>query len=104
MKIGRWLLMGAMLLLPAQLFAQGPPRPAEMEAERAALFAQADTDGNGTLSLDEFKTFESLVRDKMTEHHFKHLDANGDGAVTLEELQADRPGPGRGHGPPPWAR
>ena len=99
MKIDRWLLMGAMLLFPAYAFAQGPPSPAEMESERAALFAQADADGNGTLSLSEFKAFESLMRDKMTEHHFNHLDANGDGVVSLDELQADRPGPGFGHRP-----
>ena len=100
MRIDRWLLMGTMLLVPAYAFAQGPPSPAEIEAERAALFAQADADGNGTLSLDEFKTFESLVREKMTERHFNHLDANGDGGVSLDELQADHPGPG--FGPPPF--
>ena len=96
MKIGHWLVTGAMLLFPVQLFAQAPPSPAEIEAERAALFAQADADGNGTLSLDEFRTFESLLRDKMTERHFQHLDTNGDGGVSLDELQADRPGPGPG--------
>lgn len=100
MKIGHWLLAGTMLLLPARLFAQTPPSPAEIEAERAALFAQADANGNGALSLDEFKTFESLLRDKMTERHFQQLDANGDGGVSLDELQADRPGPGPGHHPP----
>jgi hypothetical protein len=103
MRIGRCILMGTLLLFPGVMLAQSPtpPSPAEMEAERAALFNQADADGNGTLSLDEFKTFESLVHDKMTERHFKQLDTNGDGAVSLEELQADRPpGPGPGH--PPW--
>jgi len=64
MRIGRWVLMGTMLLFPGAMLAQGPPSPAEMQAERAALFAQADADGSGTLSLDEFKTFESLVHDK----------------------------------------
>ncbi len=101
MKLHRWLRMGTMLLFPGALLAQGPPSPAEIEAERAALFAQADADGNGVLSLDEFKTFESLVRDKMAERHFKQLNTNGDGVVSLEELRADRPGPGPGH--PPWA-
>ena len=99
MKLGRWFLMGTMLTLAAPLFAQSPPSPAEIEAERAALFSQADADGNGTLSLDEFKTFESLMRDKMTEHHFTHLDANGDGGVSLQELQAAPAGPGFGHPP-----
>ena len=103
MRIGRCILMGTLLLFPAAVFAQGPPSPAEMEAERAALFAQADADGNGMLSLEEFKTFEALVRDKMTERHFNQLDTNGDGGVSLEELQADRP-PGPGHGHPPWGR
>jgi hypothetical protein len=101
MRIGRCILMGTVLLFPAAVLAQSPPSPAEMEAERAALFTQADADGNGTLSLDEFKTFESLVHDQMAERHFNKLDTNGDGVVSLEELQADRPpGPGPGH--PPW--
>ncbi len=99
MTLGRWFLMGAVLTLAGPLVAQSPPSPAEIEAERAALFVQADADGNGALSLGEFKTFESLMRDKMTEHHFNHLDTNGDGSVSLEELQADRPGPGFGHPP-----
>jgi Ca2+-binding EF-hand superfamily protein len=88
-----------------------------METERAALFDAADTDGDGRLSPDEFRTFEALVRHKMVQHfkeangdgaapppfptinadeHFKQLDTNGDGAVTLDELQAARPRLGAG--------
>jgi hypothetical protein len=105
MKTSRWLLMGTMLILPGPLFAAEPPSPEEIKAEQAALFAQAD-DGDGKLSLDEFRKFESLVRDKMTEHHFQRMDTNGDGVVSLEELQAEGPGRGPGHpgGPPPWRR
>ena len=99
MKLGRWFLMGTVLTLAAPLFAQSPPCPAEIDAERDALFAQADADGNGTLSLAEFKTFESLMRDKMTEHQFNRLDTTGDGVVSLDELKAGRPGPGFGHPP-----
>jgi hypothetical protein len=104
MRIGRYLLMGTLLLFPGAMLAQSPPSPAEMEAERAALFSQADADGNGTLSLEEFKTFESLVHDKMVERHFNQLDTNGDGGVSLEELQADRPPGPPGPGHPPWGR
>jgi hypothetical protein len=102
MKIGRWILCGTMLLAPGFAVAFGPPDPVEMGAERAALFAEADADGNGALSLEEFKTFESLFRDRMAEQHFNHVDANGDGAVSLDELQASGPPPGpRHHG---WGR
>ena len=104
MKTSRWVLMGAMLILPGPVLANEPPAPAEMKAEQAALFAQADADGSGTLSVEEFKAFESSMRDKMTERHFQRMDTNGDAAVSLDELQAAGPGPRPGHrgGPPPW--
>ncbi len=104
MRTSRWLLMGTMLIFPGPLLATEPPSPDEMKAEQAALFAQADADGSGTLSLDEFKIFESLMRENMAQHHFQDLDTNGDGVVSLEELQAADPGHGPGHrgGPPPW--
>lgn len=103
MKTSRWVLMGAMLILPGQVLANERPTPAERKADQAVLFKQADADGSGTLSVDEFKTFESLMRDKMAARHFQRMDANGDKAVTLEELQAAGPGHGPGHrgGPRP---
>ena len=97
MNIVRWMLCGTILLAPSWVLAFGQPSPAEMGAERAALFAEADADGNGALSLDEFKTFESLFRDRMAERHFKDVDANGDEAVSLDELQAFGPLRGPGH-------
>lgn len=104
MKTGRWLLMAAAMTVPAPSFAHGPLDRAEMEKDRAAVFAQADADGSGTLSTDEFKAFKSLMRDKRAERRFKRIDANGDGGISLQELQADRPGPRQGHGPPPCER
>lgn len=112
MKVSRWFLIGTLLTLAAPLCAQSPPSPQEMAAERAALFDKADTDGDGKLSPDEFRTFESSLHQKMVQHftdangngaapppfptinpdaHFKQLDTNGDGAVSLNELEAERP-------------
>lgn len=62
---------------------------AQMEAKRAALFTQADGNGDGALSPAEFAKFEELVRNAMQERHFAKADTNQDGKVTLEELAAE---------------
>ena len=59
-----------------------------LQSQIPALFAQADTNGDGSLSPDEFRTFHQLVREKRAECVFQRLDANGDGKVTLDELNA----------------
>lgn len=56
------------------------------------FIARLDTDGNGEVSLDEFKT----VRPEMSEERFSRLDADKSGGVTVEELRAaaaNRPSP-----------
>ena len=60
-----------------------------LQAEIPALFVQADADGDGSLTPDEFKTFKQLVAEKRTELMFQRLDANGDGKVTLDEINAE---------------
>ena len=53
MKLGRRLLIGAVLTLAVPVLGQGPPSPQEMQSERVATFNEADADGDGTLSQDE---------------------------------------------------
>lgn len=50
------------------------------------VLAQADTDGNGTLSMDELRAAYPSV----TEEQFAQIDANGDGAIDADELDAAR--------------
>jgi len=96
MALRKWMMTGALALIAAPVLAgdAGSFRQ-QFAAERAALFAQADADGDGALSPAEFQTFVQLVKQKMAEHRFAKVDANGDGKVTLAELEA-APHPGRG--------
>ncbi len=88
------IVIGAMWVLNGTAIA-GTDRRAEMTAARDAAFVQADADKSGTLSPAEFTKFHELVRQQMEAARFKHLDTNGDGALSKEELDAGRPmGPG----------
>lgn len=58
---------------------------AEIEDVRVKDFAEADTDGNGEISLEEFKAgFLERSNDRMV-RAFQFLDRDGDGTVTQEE-------------------
>ena len=49
------------------------------------MFAVADADGNGALSLEEVQELHARI--------FAHVDADRDGRVTMEEMQAFTRGP-----------
>lgn len=58
---------------------------AEAKAREEARFKRADTDGNGALSRAEAeKGMRALAR------HFDQIDANKDGQITREEIEAAR--------------
>ena len=83
----RWL-AAALMLASTTAFAAGGDWQAQREAMQAQAFAQADADGNGSLSPQEFANYNTILQQQRGDHKFTRLDANGDGQVTLEELQA----------------
>jgi len=56
----------------------------EMCKDRGAMFKEADTNGDGKISYDEFKA----QHEKHMQEMFKTLDANGDGFIDEAERKA----------------
>jgi hypothetical protein len=72
------------------------PRPNPEEA-----FKKLDTNGDGTVSLEEFKAGPRAQRNpERAAEAFAKMDKDGDGKVTLEEFKAGRPSRGPGGGGP----
>jgi Ca2+-binding EF-hand superfamily protein len=84
-----WVLAGSMMLLATPVLANhGHGGGPGFAADLPALFAQADADGDGRLTPDEYQAFKKLVAQRRAEARFKRLDTDGDGTVSLAELQA----------------
>lgn len=85
-----------MPLLVATLLAAGFAAPSFADKEGKgkqdpeARFQKLDSNGDGKLTLDEFKA--GMKNPDRAEKLFKKLDANGDGVVTLDEYKAGAPG------------
>lgn len=82
--------------MAALLSAQGQQQTGGADAK---LFAKLDTNGDGTISKDEFSaaTSKAGVDGSLSDAVFSKMDANGDGSVTQDELtKADKAG-GRHH-------
>lgn len=62
-------------------------------------FKKIDKDGNGSISLDEYKAspMGTKAGDK-AEAKFKKLDANSDGSLSLDEFKAGSGGKAKGEG------
>lgn len=61
-------------------FAQSTATSAGGDQEMAAMFQQADKNGDKALSMDEAKAMPTVAE------QFKQIDANGDGAVSQDEF------------------
>jgi Ca2+-binding EF-hand superfamily protein len=85
-----WTLAAAALAaLAAPAFAHDGGRFGEdFTAARDAAFKQADANGDGKLTQDEFVAFEEGLRQNLTAARFKRLDTDGDGTVSAAELAA----------------
>lgn len=91
------------LALGGTALAEPADRGAAFAAAETAAFAEADTNGDGNLTPEEFANFHDLLRRKLEALRFTRLDTNGDGVLTRAELAAGRPAGHRGfppHGPP----
>ena len=62
----------------------------EIAMHRADRFATADTDGNGSLSEAELKARADARSAKRIARMIKHLDADGSGEISADEMQASK--------------
>lgn len=66
----------------------GAVTQAEIDAYRANQIAEADANGDGVLSLEEYEAvWAKATRERMVDQFQAH-DADGDGSVTAEEFNA----------------
>lgn len=78
--------------LCAFISANAQDRKRKERPNPEALFQKLDTNEDGTLSLEEFKskTQHQEIKAEVIEERFKTLDANTDNALSLEEFKQGR--------------
>ncbi|MGL4400536.1 MAG: EF-hand domain-containing protein, partial [Luteolibacter sp.] len=77
---------------------EAPEKPEKPKAPNPEkMFKKLDTDGNGSLSLEEFKASPRGQKDPAkAEEAYKKMDADSKDGVSLEEFKAAAPAPGKG--------
>jgi len=78
------------LLREADTNADNAISKEEFDAKRSDRFSDANIDGTGGLTFDEFKAMnekrEEERRDRRAQHQFDRLDTNDDGVIDAAEL------------------
>jgi len=72
----------------ADLNQDGQVTKAEFTETAKTHFLAADTDGDGFLTETERKAFHEIKKDAKKDERFEKLDANGDGAISRDEMDA----------------
>jgi Ca2+-binding EF-hand superfamily protein len=67
----------------------------EMQAQGAARFARADTDGDGFLSLAELEAAGQERASDRAAKMLSRMDANDDGKLSIDEMKHPRRDPAR---------
>lgn len=87
--------MGPLSIEALDADGDGAVTPAEVEARKAARFAEADADGDGGLSAEELVALEEIVRDEMravrAAAQVGVMDDDGDGLLQASEIEARTP-------------
>lgn len=96
------LLLATLIALPLGLALAADPAAPKPKRDPAQIFKGIDHDGDGSISLEEFKasTVGQIDRSRV-ESVFKKKDADGDGKLTLTEYmfippkEAPKPAPAK---------
>ena len=88
--------LGVLAVAASFAFAQDPPNESHAGPGKrpspGQLFKKLDTNGDGVLSLDEFKASPLGQKDAAkAEEIYQKMDTQADGKVTFEEFKAFRP-------------
>ncbi|WP_237151971.1 EF-hand domain-containing protein [Oryzibacter oryziterrae] len=89
---GRGPAMGARLMEKFDTNKDGKITQEEIDAVEAKNFAEANKDGQGGVTIQEFEPYFWAQHREMMVRAFQRLDRNGDGEISKEEMagQADR--------------